>query len=37
MIKPFLTNKDQIKGEEIILKSHKETIPDSSVLSEMFK
>ena len=35
MIKPFLTNKDHINGEEIILKCDNETITESSVLAEM--
>ena len=37
MIKPFLTNKCHINGEEIILKFDNETITEISVLGEMFK
>ena len=33
MIKPFLTNKGHIDGEEIILKYDNETITESSVLA----
>ena len=36
MMKPFLTNKDHINGEEIILKCDNETVTESSVLAEMF-
>ena len=36
MMKPFLTNKGHINGEEIILKCDNETITESSVLLEMF-
>ena len=36
MMKPFLTNKGHINGEEIILKCDNETITKSSVLAEMF-
>ena len=36
MIKPFLTNKGHIDGEEIILKYDNETITESSVLALMF-
>ena len=36
MIKPFLTNKGHINGEEIILKCDNETITKSSVLAQMF-
>ena len=36
MMKPFLTNKGHINGEEIILKCDNETITESSVLAEMF-
>ena len=37
MIKPFLMNKGQINGEQIILKCDNETITESSVLAETFK
>ena len=36
MIKPFLTNKGHINGEEIILKCDNKTITESSMLAEMF-
>ena len=36
IMKPFLTNKGHINGEEIILKHDNETITESSVLAEMF-
>ena len=36
MMKPFLTNKGHINGEEIILKCDNETVTESSVLAEMF-
>ena len=36
MMKPFLTNKGHINGEETILKYANETITESSVLAEMF-
>ena len=35
MIKPFLTNKGQMNGLEIILKCDNETVTESSVLAEM--
>ena len=35
-MKPFLTNKDHINGEEMILKCDNETVTESSVLAEMF-
>ena len=36
MIKPFLTNKGYINGEETILKCDNETVTESSVLAEIF-
>ena len=36
VIKPFLTNKGHINGQEIILKCEDEAITESSVLTEMF-